>query len=242
MLYKCEHCNYSTKRLCDLRRHENRKYPCNRKKKVDTCNLEDGEILTNDIHNVTDSLCNVTEPFHNVTVDIHNVTGNIHNVTDDIHNVTDDINNVGDDLHTVTESIKTKFQCEKCNKYLSSKNNLKIHQKKCDGLHPRQCRICLKIFATRQGKYEHMKYVKCKPPTSCMNINGDNNNNTYNNITNNITNNINNNININFRGDFDRISNEDIHNIVSQLEQSEYLKMISHNMDIGKYVIPRTME
>ena len=87
-----------------------------------------------------------------------------------------------------------------------------------------------------------MKYVKCKPPASSMNINGDNNNNTYNNITNNITNNINNNININFRGDFDRISNEDIQNIVSQLEQSEYLKMISHNMDIGKYVIPRTME
>ena len=47
MLYKCEHCNYSTKRLCDLRRHENRKYPCNRKTKVDTCNLEDNGIMEN---------------------------------------------------------------------------------------------------------------------------------------------------------------------------------------------------
>jgi hypothetical protein len=44
------------------------------------------------------------------------------------------------------------------------------------------------------------------------------------------------------RGDFYKISNEDIQHIVGQLEKSEYLRMIRDNMDIGKYVIPRTME
>ena len=29
MIYKCTQCNYCTQRLCDLRRHENKKIPCN---------------------------------------------------------------------------------------------------------------------------------------------------------------------------------------------------------------------
>ena len=61
---------------------------------------------------------------------------------------------------------KHKFQCVKCNKVLASKRQLGYHQAKCNGLHPRQCPTCLKIFSTRQGKYEHIKFVKCNPPTS----------------------------------------------------------------------------
>ena len=70
MLDKCEHCNYSTKRLCDLRRHENRKYPCNRKKKVDTRNLEDNAVLRNNNKNVTDNDDNVTD--YSTTISIKN--------------------------------------------------------------------------------------------------------------------------------------------------------------------------
>lgn len=60
---------------------------------------------------------------------------------------------------------KHKFQCDKCDRVLSSKRQLGYHQAKCTGLHPRQCPVCLKIFSTRQGKYEHIKNVKCSPPT-----------------------------------------------------------------------------
>jgi hypothetical protein len=49
------------------------------------------------------------------------------------------------------------------------------------------------------------------------------------------------NINIQ-RHDFDKISNEDIQTIIAELQRSEYIKMIRDNIDIGKYVIPRTME
>ena len=45
MIYKCEHCDYSTKRLLNLRRHENRKYPCYKKKKEEPCNLEESENI-----------------------------------------------------------------------------------------------------------------------------------------------------------------------------------------------------
>lgn len=62
----------------------------------------------------------------------------------------------------------------------------------------------------------------------------------YNNIDNSI--NTNNNIEINIRAHFDKISNEHIQHIVSQIKQADYLQMISNNIDIGKYVIPRTME
>lgn len=59
----------------------------------------------------------------------------------------------------------TPFKCHKCNKYLSSKYQLNYHIGRCNGLHPLQCPICLKFFASKQNKYEHKKNVRCKPPT-----------------------------------------------------------------------------
>ena len=61
------------------------------------------------------------------------------------------------------ETNRHKFQCSKCDKILSSKLNLKNHEKTCDGLHPLQCKICLKMFASKQSKYWHTKNVKCTP-------------------------------------------------------------------------------
>lgn len=66
----------------------------------------------------------------------------------------------------VQENGSKRFLCNRCNRYLSSKHNLINHQRKCDGLHPRQCKRCFKMFATRQAKYEHMKNVNCQPSPS----------------------------------------------------------------------------
>ena len=41
MLYKCDHCNYTTSRKCDLHRHINRKNPCNKNLKVVVDNVEE---------------------------------------------------------------------------------------------------------------------------------------------------------------------------------------------------------
>lgn len=61
------------------------------------------------------------------------------------------------------DTRKKKFECSKCMKVLSSKQNLQNHEKFCDGLHPLQCKICLKMFASKHGKHWHKKNVKCQP-------------------------------------------------------------------------------
>ena len=58
---------------------------------------------------------------------------------------------------------KKSFACTKCNRIFSKKSNWKRHEKKCDGLDKKQCKNCLKYFTTKQGKWQHMKYVQCVP-------------------------------------------------------------------------------
>lgn len=180
MLYKCEYCDYTSKRLSDVRRHENKKIPCYQKQEEDQ------------------QPCNLIVPHHD-----------------------------------------TSLRCSKCNREFNRKDNLKRHESLCDGFFDKkQCKICTRRFVTQQGKWKHMRYVKCSPPsapTTSYNQTINNNNNNNNNINTNI-------VNINIRGDFDTISRKDIEDIVKQLEQSEYIKMIQENMSKGKYVIPRTIE
>jgi hypothetical protein len=116
--------------------------------------------------------------------------------------------NLFDVVHNIQGGINKIFKCTKCFKLLSCQKRLKQHELKCDGMSPLQCRVCLKEFASKQGKYQHIKYVKCiKPVSKIINNNTTNNttnhttNNTTNNTTNttnNTTNNIDRSININF--------------------------------------------
>ena len=57
-------------------------------------------------------------------------------------------------------------KCLKCCKILKSISSLRKHDKICDGFHRKQCRTCLRMFATPQGKYQHNKFVQCVPPGS----------------------------------------------------------------------------
>jgi len=228
MLYKCEHCNYISNRLSNLVRHKNRLYPCNKTSKVNVCKREAPQELT---------------------VGSQEMTAETHNMTAETQEMTAETQEMTAETQEMTQ--EEMFKCSKCDKVLSRKDSLLRHEKTCDGYNKRQCKICLKIFATAHGKWNHTQYVKCSPlisqPSSSFS-------NTTNNITNNNTNNINNNFNIdnsvntnnniqiNIRADFDKITNDHIQQIVSQIKQTDYLKMISENIDIGKYVIPRTME
>ena len=252
MLYKCDHCSYTTKRRGDLLRHERKKNPCYKKIEVPVCNLEEKEncgVKHQNLPNVheTDRL-----NLPNVRVDDLNLP-NVHEIyrlnlpnvrVDDLNlpNVrVDDLNlpNVRvDDLNLPNE--KNNLQCTKCNNVFCNKYKLKTHMDKCDGLDPKQCKICLKMFTTRQAKWNHTQYVKCTPPASSAGPSTINN--IDNSINNNNTYNINNTINFNIRGNFDTIGKKDIANIVKQLEQSDYIKIVQNNMSKGKYVIPRTIE
>ena len=43
------------------------------------------------------------------------------------------------------------------------------------------------------------------------------------------------------QGKYEQITNEDIQKMVSRIAKEEYIKMVNKNIDIGKYVIPRTL-
>ena len=147
------------------------------------------------------------------------------------------------DIEVDTKDKSSKvFQCSKCNKFFSSNQRLQGHEIKCDGLDKRQCKICLKFFKTKQGRYQHTKNVKCQPPPTQSSSSGVNiiDNSITNTTNNNITNN-NTNINI-IRNDFYKISEEDIDRIVEKLGDKEYFKIAMSNLDLGKYAIPRTVE
>ena len=207
MLYKCDNCNYATKRLSDLRRHQNKKFPCNKKIEVTVDNLEEGS---------------------------------------DIHPDPEILHPDPEILHPVPENIHELFTCSKCQKQFTRKDNLKVHERKCDGLDSRQCKICLKLFATSQSRWNHNKYVKCSPPLSQQQphtINNITNNNNIDNSTNN-TQNINIQLTLNF-------GNEDLSGLISDpnymrnveeqiqlfISQLPYL-----NEDAGKIIIAEIMK
>lgn len=244
-MYKCDYCEYITKRLSNFRRHEDRKNPCYNKMKLTTCKTEVPEnvnanqnVMGKNDQNVMD----LEKTYQNV---MDGDKKNDQNVTDDQNVMEKYYRNVMDNQNVNGK----RFVCDKCNKCFSRNQRLKEHLKNCEGLDPKQCKICLKIFSTRQGKYEHLKYVKCNPPI--INTNNQEGGSTssnfpsiQNNGTMNIDNSVNitNNININIRGNFDKISNEDIERIINQVEKSEYLEMMNTNLKSGKYAVPRTIE
>ena len=240
MLYKCDHCNYSSNRLSNLVRHQKRLYPCNNTSKVNVCNIEadrNVDVSGSNLHSSGSNLHSSGSNLHSGGSNLHSSGSNLHSGGSNLHSGGSNLHSGGSNNYTNdnnNDSLIGKYSCGKCNKILKSKKGLLIHEKICDGLDPKQCNICLKLFATSQSKWNHTQYVKCSPPIQS----------TSTNITNNIDNSINtnNNIQINIRADFDKISNEHIQHIVSQIKQADYLQMISNNIDIGKYVIPRTME
>lgn len=62
--------------------------------------------------------------------------------------------------------VDNSLRCSKCNKVICRKDYLKIHEKNCDGFaNKKQCTICLRVFTTQQGKWKHMRNVKCSPPS-----------------------------------------------------------------------------
>jgi hypothetical protein len=96
------------------------------------------------------------------------------------------------DIPICEKDIPHENRCDKCNKILACKRNLKYHILKCSGkINILQCGICKEIFTCPSNKYKHQKKCKLKEYAQITNIQ----------IQNNIITNINNNsgiqININ---------------------------------------------
>ena len=84
-------------------------------------------------------------------------------------------------LHDVScanneENVDLKYQCHKCKVVLCSNQSLDRHLKLCQGVNSLQCPKCCKEFTTAQGKYKHIKHVKCKiiNPHYCPTIDSQN--------------------------------------------------------------------
>ena len=60
---------------------------------------------------------------------------------------------------------KITWKCSRCNKSLSSKWNLKVHEEKCTGLDRSQCEICHKVFKSSSSKSRHKRLFTCIPVT-----------------------------------------------------------------------------
>lgn len=234
MLYKCDHCDYSSRRLFDLRRHENKKKPCYKKLDVATCKIEDPEIMS-----PSSLKCN------KVPVELSPQPVELSPQPVELSYKPVELSPPQVVEEPINQEQNNQIMCSKCNKVFTRKDHMKVHEKKCDGYDKRQCKICLRMFATPHGKWKHKMYVKCSPPSSILTTNNNTNidnsiNNSYIDNSVNITNN--NTININFRGNFDKITNDDIKRIIDQLEKSDYIKMVNDNMKSGKYAVPRTIE
>ena len=147
MVFSCEKCGYETSRKIDSARHQKRKYPCKPK-------------LGN--HNT------INESPRKVTPESQKVTPESQKVTPGSQKVTPGSQKVTPEPQTLPINNNT---CSKCGRCFARKDSLTRHLLTCDGLHPLQCRICLKIFARKQSKYKHKLYVKCvSPPSSTTQI------------------------------------------------------------------------
>jgi len=94
-----------------------------------------------------ESICqNVVQNGHYVNPSGQNVVQNGHNVNPSGQNVRPS----GQIVNTNDKTISNN--CKYC----------KRHQKTCKGVHSLQCPTCKKTFTTREGKYKHMKNVKCE--------------------------------------------------------------------------------
>ena len=125
----------------------------------ETCGYSSNRKYNLELHQRSPNACEKRLKRHNAETLCQTVNEKGHFVNADCQNVNADVN-VG--CQNVNVTIEYSNKCKKCNKILSSKRNLDRHEKNCSGVDPLQCSICKVYFTTRQGKYQHMKNVKCE--------------------------------------------------------------------------------
>ena len=196
--------------------------------KCEKCGYETDRLLNYKRHEQRKTPCYIKLED---SVDKIKVPENNNPIPENNNPIPENNNPIPENNNPVLQRINS-LRCDKCYKVFSRKDNLKVHERKCDGTHSLQCKICLKIFTTQQGKWKHMQYVKCNPPSTQQIINNitNNTNCNYNNITNNnIT-------NINVRVKFGEES------LVKICQGKEYIQKAQKFVDSGKYAISSSIE
>jgi len=85
------------------------------------------------------------------------------NITQNVNAVPQNVNAIPQNVNAVPQNVNVAY-CSKCYKPFARNDALRRHEQTCDGYLTLQCNVCLKIFASRQGKHQHIKKTKCVPP------------------------------------------------------------------------------
>jgi len=130
--YKCEYCIYNSNRLYNLKHH----------------------MMTKHKENNSQHLINNKQ-----NTDIDKPNTDIDKPNTDIDKPNTDIDKQNTDIDKQNTDIDNK--CYKCNKILSSKQNLNKHLLICKGiLNPLECHLCHKLFFDSSSKSRHLKICK----------------------------------------------------------------------------------
>ena len=145
VLNRCKNCNYETSRASNLKRHLSRKNPCS----------ESGKKS----HEVAQKSQNVARLGQNVAQKSQNVARSGQKTSQ--KNKNGRLFGPPVDSSSSYTDIQI-FECEECEKTLSSLKSLRRHEKTCDGPDTNDCPTCGKEFKSKSGKYKHVKKNRCK--------------------------------------------------------------------------------
>ena len=69
-------------------------------------------------------------------------------------------------MDTSTTNNKTDdVSCKQCKCVFSTKHGLAIHSAKCNGINPKQCQTCGKVFSSTNHKNRHQRNANCHEAT-----------------------------------------------------------------------------
>ena len=157
------------------------------------------------------------------------------------NNTMDGANVNVDGANVNVDGANVNVCCYKCNKVFVRAIDCRKHEEKCDGSHALQCKFCLKMFTTRQGKNQHTKYVKCNPQSQAISstiINNIHNDNSTTNNTSIINNNITIQLNVHGKENYDALLDtirskypQAFVTMVEEGDTASLLKLVHFNKD-----------
>jgi hypothetical protein len=143
-MFRCNSCGYESSRKFNISKHIKNVHKRDVSDEEMMCNQEGTQITTGD---------------NEITTGDNEITTNFNEITTDFNEITTDFN----EITTENCTKKIMFTCKKCNKELSSFQNLTKHEQGCKGVsNILECHYCHQIFASQQCKSKHIQRCKIK--------------------------------------------------------------------------------
>jgi hypothetical protein len=145
----------------------------------------------------------VEKPVDKINENVVEINENVVEINENVVEINENVVEINENVVEINENVGEKImslQCQKCQKILANKQNLKYHENICKGVqNSLECHKCHKVFTNRDAKSRHLKscnetslipHNESNKPSvinNTINNSGTINSNSNNNITNNIT-------------------------------------------------------